>query len=110
MSKSEKEERDWNGERLLSAGEQASNLTHGTRRKLHHVLRDLAPLEKQGEVEGFFNNNENAAQLGGLIEDIRDVMMDYQVCASNPSSSPHLIFLSDSTAAGDLRPTTRDPR
>ena len=41
--------------------------------------RDLAPLEKQGKVEGFFNNAENAGKLSGLVEEIRDVMMEYQV-------------------------------
>ena len=45
------------------------------------VLRDLNPLEEEGKVEGFFNNAENAGKLGDLVEDIRDVMMDYQVCA-----------------------------
>jgi hypothetical protein len=48
---------------------------------LQDVVRDLVPLEEQGKVEGFFNNAENAGKLGGLVEDIRDVMMDYQVCA-----------------------------
>ena len=60
----------------------------GIDRKLKEVLRDLAPLERQGRVEGFFNNTENAAQLGGLVEGTRDAMMDYQVCGSN-SSFPH---------------------
>ena len=50
-------------------------------RKLLDVVRDLAPLEEQGAVEGFFNNTENAGKLGGLVEDIRDAMMDYQVRA-----------------------------
>ena len=45
------------------------------------MLRDLAPLEEEGKVEGFFNNAENAGKLGDLVEDIRDAMMDYQVCA-----------------------------
>ena len=58
----------------------------GIDRKLKEVLRDLAPLESQGRVEGFFNNTENAAQLGGLVEGIRDAMMDYQVHASNSPS------------------------
>ena len=61
------------------------------RRKLQEVLRDLAPLEKQGKVEGFFNNSENAAQLVGLVEGIRDAMMEYQVCTSNCSSPLRLI-------------------
>ena len=49
-------------------------------RKLQGVRRDLAVLEEQGKVAGFFNNSENASKLGSLVEDIRDVMMEYQVC------------------------------
>ena len=49
------------------------------------VHRDLAPMEEQGDVEGFFNNVKNADKLGGLIEDIRDAMMEYQVCVYNLS-------------------------
>ena len=51
----------------------------GIRRKLQEVLRRLAPLERQGKVEGFFNNTENAGQLGDLVEGIRDAIMEYQV-------------------------------
>ena len=65
-------------------------------------------MEKQGKVEGFFNNTENAAQLGGLVEAIRDAMMDYQVCTSHSSSLPRLILLPDFVAARDLRKATRD--
>ena len=52
-------------------------------RKFQGVLRDLASLEEQGKVEGFFNNTENAGKLGGLVEDIRDAMIEYQVCVLN---------------------------
>ena len=44
--------------------------------------RDLVPLKKQGKVEGFFNNSENAGKLSSLVEDIRDAMMEYQVYSS----------------------------
>ena len=81
---------------------QSSSVTRGIRRKLQEVLRDLAPLEKQGKIEGFFNNTENAAQLDGLVEGIRDAMMEYQVCTSNCSSPPLLTFLPDFVAAKDL--------
>ena len=37
-------------------------------------------MEEQGKIEGFFNNVENADRLGGLVEDIRDAMIEYQVC------------------------------
>jgi len=40
-------------------------------------------LAGQGKVEGFFNNVKNADKLGGLVEDIRDALMDYQVSNQN---------------------------
>ena len=80
-----------------------ASLTHGDYRKLRDVLRDLAPLEKQGKVKGFFKNAENAAQLGGLVQGIHDAMMEYQVCALNSSSPLRLIHLSDFVATRDLR-------
>ena len=49
-------------------------------RKLGRILQELKPLEEQAKVEGFLNNVKNAEKLGGLVEDIRDVVMDYQVC------------------------------
>ena len=50
-----------------------------TVRKLTEILRELELLTEQGRVTGFFNNVENADKLGGLVEDIRDAVMDYQV-------------------------------
>jgi len=55
----------------------------GTARKLRRVLRDLTPLAKQGNVEGFFGNVKNADKLIGLVEDVRDAVMDYQVRDQN---------------------------
>ena len=46
---------------------------------MQDVRRDLTPLEAQGKVEGFFTNPKNAVKLGGLVEDIRDAMIEYQV-------------------------------
>jgi hypothetical protein len=43
---------------------------------------------EQGKVEGFFNNVNNADKLGGLVEDIRDAVTDYQVRLQ--SSRSHL--------------------
>ena len=48
--------------------------------KLQDIRRDLALLEEQGKVKGFFNNVKNADKLNGLVEDIRDAMVEYQVC------------------------------
>lgn len=52
--------------------------------KLQDVHQDLNLLAGQGKVKGFFNNIENAEKLGGLVEDIRDAMMEYQVCLGGP--------------------------
>jgi len=52
----------------------------GISRKLEGIRQDLAPLEEQGKVEGFFTNLDNAGKLGGLVEDVRDAMTRYQVC------------------------------
>ena len=51
-------------------------------RKLEGICLDLTPLAEQGKVEGFLNNVGNADKLGGLLEDLRDAMMEYQVCTS----------------------------
>ena len=56
----------------------------GIGRKLQDLRCDLVLLEEQGKVEGFFNNVENADKLSGLVEDIRDAMLDYQVCVLDP--------------------------
>ena len=36
-------------------------------------------MEQRGKVARFLNGTEDADKLGGLVEDIRDAMMDYQV-------------------------------
>jgi len=69
---------------------------------LQDVRRDLAPLESQGKVAGFFNNLENAGKLGGLVEDIRDAMIEYQVCALNYLFLLRLTFVLDFIAAKSL--------
>jgi len=45
-------------------------------------------LAEQGKVEGFFNNVKNADKLDGLVEDIRDAVMDYQVRSQSELTSP----------------------
>ena len=67
-------------------------------RKLQAVTQDLDLVVKQGNIEGFFRNLENADRFSGLVEDIRDAMVEYQVC-SNSASLPHLTFASDFIAA-----------
>ena len=52
----------------------------GTVRKLEDVLQQLDPLVEQWKAEGFFNNVNNVDQLDSLVEDIRYMTIDHQVC------------------------------
>ena len=54
----------------------------GMARKLDGVLQNLALLAEPEKAKGFLNGVGNANKLGGLLEDIRDAMMDYRVCTS----------------------------
>jgi len=49
-------------------------------RKLQKILQELELVAKQGNVEGFLNNAKNADKVRGLVGDIGDAVMDYQVC------------------------------
>ena len=77
-------------------------------RKLEGVHRDLTLLAEQGKVEGFFNNAQNVDKLGGMVEDIRDAMMEYQVCVyelsvlgtSDVCDRPRYSKISTTRAAG----------
>ena len=64
-------------------------------RRLKGASQTLALLGKQGKVKGFFNNVVNADKLNGVVEDIRDAMIDYQVCASKDPFLPYLKLLLD---------------
>ena len=59
-----------------------------TDRKLQYICDTLAKMkEEQRKVEGFFNNIKNGETLNGLVEDIRDAMMEYQVCLRDLSTA-----------------------
>ena len=53
----------------------------GFARKLERVLCELKPLVEQGKVAGFFLNVENSGKLVDLAEDVRDAIVEYQVCS-----------------------------
>ena len=55
----------------------------GIARTLEDAHQELARLAEQGKVVGFLANTPNAQKINDLVEDIRQVMMDYQVCASS---------------------------
>ena len=42
----------------------------------------------QKNVAQFLNNAENAQRLNDLVDDIREAVMDYQVCASKRLTLP----------------------
>ena len=100
-SKRQQGERNWNGEIAFSKVEGVS-LPMGITRSLGDIYRDLARLEKQGKVEGFIKNVENADKLGGAVEDIRDAMVEYQVCLLIYPPSASLTFAPDFVTARSL--------
>jgi len=75
----------------------------GIARKLEEVRRDIAFLARQGKAEGFLNNVENVDKIGGMVEDIRDAIMEYQVRISYHSFSPRLTFAVDVAATRYLQ-------
>jgi hypothetical protein len=52
-------------------------------RKLEEVHQDLTQLMGQCMAVEFLTNTENTQRINRLVEDIREVMMDYQVCMAN---------------------------
>jgi hypothetical protein len=59
----------------------------GVARKLEDIHQSLTLPAEQGKVMGFLTNTENAQRINGLVEDIREALMDYQVCVLNYSFS-----------------------
>lgn len=51
-------------------------------RKLEGVPLDPTLLIEQGKVKDSLKITGNVDKLGGLLEEIRDAMMEYQVCTS----------------------------
>ena len=49
-------------------------------RKLGDICQSLTLPEEQGEVMEFLTNTENAQRVNGLMEDIHEALMGYQVC------------------------------
>ena len=59
---------------------------HELSRKLDDILEDLAPLERLDKAKQFLDSTQNLNMLCGLIADIHDVVMDYQVCPQSARS------------------------
>ena len=91
MSRSKKGGRLWGGKLSLSRSKSRVSQRRICR-KLEGIHRELVLLGEQGKTKRFFNNVKNAENLGGLVEDVRDTIMDYQVCATTDSPFLHLIL------------------
>ena len=59
----------------------------GIARKLEHICQGLTLPAEEGKVGEFMTNTENAQRINGLVEDIHEALMDYQVCILNYSFS-----------------------
>ena len=57
--------------------------------KLEETLCELTPLVDQGKVAGFFLNVENSEKLAGVMGDVHDAIMEYQVLTTLNSFLPH---------------------
>ena len=73
--------------------------------KLENILRELTPLEQRGKITRFLDGTKDADKLSGVVEDIRDAMMDYQVCPEilYPDSLDRLTSTSDVSTTRHLR-------
>ena len=49
-------------------------------RKLEDICQNLTLPEEQGEIVEFLTKTENAQKVNGLVEDVHEVLMGYQVC------------------------------
>ena len=77
---------------------------------MQDVHRDLVLLGEQGKVKGFFDDVKNTDKLSGLVEDIRDAMMDYQVCVLGAPFLPRLNLLLDIVTTRHARQELPDHR
>lgn len=75
----------------------------GIPRKLKDVRRGLTIPSEQGKLVGFLANADNAQRINGLVEDLRETLMDYQVCILNCSFSTASNPVSDFITAGYIR-------
>ena len=48
--------------------------------KLGDIHQSLSLPAEQGKIKGFLTNPENVQRVNTLVEDIREALMEYQVC------------------------------
>ena len=71
-------------------------------RKLEGVREVLDPIAAQKNIVQFLSNAENAQKLNGLVDDIREAVMDYQVRTSKGPSSTASNVCTDFLTTGYL--------
>jgi hypothetical protein len=71
----------------------------GVARELKGVVKELDSITIKKDLAQFLSDTENAQKLNGLVRDIRDALIGYQVC------TPKLLALVSSNNASDLIPT-----
>ena len=59
------------------------------------------------DTEGYRESQDDIQVVSGIAEDIRDALLDYQVCSDKPYATEVQLnrdTLTDGTATGDIRP------
>ena len=81
MSTRKGEKTNWNGELTLSKNGVDPD-SWGYARKLKEVGRALHSIVARKDLACFLTSPKHAQELGGLVEDVRDALMEYQVCTA----------------------------
>jgi len=75
----------------------------GMTRELDNIYQGLTLPAEQRDIMIFLANTENAQMVNSLVEDIREALMEYQVCIANCSFLPYLTFVLDFSATAHLQ-------
>ena len=76
-------EKHWNSKLTLQGQELSLRLYIS--RKLEDICQSLTLPVKQGDVITHLTNPENVQRIDGLVEDLHEALMEYQVCISTHS-------------------------
>jgi len=81
----EREKKNWNSEPSILGSKVESDMRLA--RKFGDICQSLNLPAEQGDVMDFLTSTENAQRINSLVEDIREALIDYQVCVLNCSFS-----------------------
>jgi len=78
------------------------------------MIRDTGNvLYNRINTEGYKESRDDIEVVSGIAEDIRDALLDYQVCSDRPYATVIQLNqdnLTDGTATGDIRPELQADR